>query len=48
MGEWVIGARACEKLLRENYFPRDEEERIKSNYSLYKEALKEQRKLANS
>jgi len=48
MGEWVIGARACEKLLRENYIPPIEKERISNNYSLYKEALKEQHKLANS
>jgi len=48
IGEWVIGARACEKLLRENYIPPIEKERISNNYYLYKEALKEQHKLANS
>jgi hypothetical protein len=45
VGEWVIGARACEKLLKDNYFPASEKERITANYNLYKEALKEQRKL---
>jgi glycosyltransferase involved in cell wall biosynthesis len=47
MGEWVIGARVCEKLLRDNFFPPGEKERINGNYNLYKEALKEQNKLAN-
>jgi len=47
MGEWVIGARACEKLLRDNFFPANEKERITNNYLLYKQALKEQNKLVN-
>ena len=35
VGEWVIGAEMCEKLLRENFLPQQERERVMRNHQLY-------------
>ena len=35
VGEWVIGAEMCEKLLSESFLPEQERERVMRNHQLY-------------